>query len=122
MCGGRADSCCGWALLACWPQARRNGLLKQVDGDSDEPCTCSLAGTVKVKSSNIQVGDLIIVEKVSDGSSRLATCVRKCGVLPPQPGAEHGWTSWLMTLGLGKEVSFPGDTEKAFYPTWMCAG
>lgn len=33
--------------------------------DRDGLLLCSSAGTVKVKSSNIQVGDLILVEKVS---------------------------------------------------------
>ena len=43
--------------------------------------TRSLAGTMKVKSANIQVGDLIIVEKVSGSRGR----VRASGQsLPPR--------------------------------------
>lgn len=42
---------------------------------------CFFAGTVKVKSANIQVGDLIIVEKVSGASQLvrlLCVCMRMC--------------------------------------------
>lgn len=44
----------------------------------DVAWTCFFAGTMKVKSSNIQVGDLIIVEKVSGVSAAVSVCVCVC--------------------------------------------
>lgn len=74
-----------------------------------------------MKSANIQVGDLIIVEKVSGSRRCVCVCVNVTS-LPPRRGASHvvcgagGLLEWMLFARLsnsaawGEKISLPGDT------------